>query len=49
MTFEASSAMGGSLRTTYQKLGYEIVDLPLLSPEDRVKFMIDNSPLSLIG
>jgi predicted ATPase len=49
MTFEASSAMGDSLRRIYQKLGYEIVDLPLFSPEDRVKFLMDNSPQSLIG
>jgi predicted ATPase len=49
MTFEASAAMGDSLRTVYQKLGYEIVDLPLSSPEERVQFMFDKAPQRLVG
>jgi predicted ATPase len=49
MTFEASAVMGDSLRMIYQKLGYEIVELPLSGPEDRVKFMINNCPERLVG
>jgi predicted ATPase len=30
MALEASAAMGDCLRSIYQKLGYEIVDLPLI-------------------
>ncbi|MEY4669590.1 MAG: hypothetical protein RL518_2289 [Pseudomonadota bacterium] len=49
MTFEASAAMGESLRGIYLKLGYEVVDLPLSTPEDRIKFLIDNLSPSMIG
>lgn len=49
MSFEASAAMGDSLRSIYLKLGYEILDLPLSSPEARVKFMVDHAPQNLIG
>ena len=48
MTFEASAAMGDNLRAIYRKLGYEIVELPLSTPEDRCQFILDNSPLSLV-
>jgi predicted ATPase len=41
MAFEASAGMGDDLRMIYSKLGYEIIDLPLLSPEQRVAFMLD--------
>ena len=43
MTFEASAPMGDSLRTVYQKLGYEVVDLPLSTPEKRVACMVEHS------
>lgn len=48
MTFEASAIMGDNLRSIYMKLGYEIIDLPLSRPEDRLQFMFDKSPLSLL-
>jgi predicted ATPase len=44
MTFEASAAMGDSLRGIYRRLGYEVVELPLSGPADRVAFMLDNLP-----
>ena len=48
MTFEASAVMGDNLRSIYQNLGYEIVELPLSKPEDRVQFMFDKSPRGLL-
>lgn len=42
MTFDASAEMGDNLRMIYSKLGYQIIDLPLLSPEQRVAFMLDH-------
>ncbi len=48
MTFEASAIMGDNLRSIYMKLGYEIIELPLSRPEDRLQFMFDKSPLSLL-
>jgi predicted ATPase len=47
MTFEASAAMGESLRAIYQKLGYQVIDLPFESPEARVAFMVDTLSLKL--
>ena len=49
MTFEASAVMGDHLRRIYKKLGYEIIDLPFSSPEDRLQFIFDKSPRSLLG
>jgi predicted ATPase len=49
MSYEASAAMGNRLRDIYQKLGYRLIDLPLSSTEERVQFLLDNSPKSLLG
>ena len=49
MTFEASALMGDDLRRVYLKLGYEIIELPFSSPEDRLQFMLDKAPLRLLS
>ena len=49
MTFKASAEMGDNLRFIYQKLGYEILDLPRSRPIERVQFIFDHSPQSLVA
>lgn len=46
MTYGAAVKMGDNIRRIYASLGYELIDLPLLSVQDRVDFVCDNLALS---
>lgn len=41
MSFAESAAMGDALRRIYVTLGYNVVDLPLVDVEERVRFMLE--------
>lgn len=40
MSFGDSERMGSNLRDIYEKLEYELVELPRATPEERVEFML---------
>jgi predicted ATPase len=40
MSFEAANQFGNDLKKIYLNLGYQVIDVPLESPEARAKFII---------
>ncbi len=48
MSFQDASKMGNHLREIYQKAGYTVVDLPLDSPEERARFVLNTLPEQLV-
>jgi predicted ATPase len=40
MSFDASEQMGSDLRAIYETLGYQIVELPRATPEERADFVL---------
>jgi len=41
MTYEAAKQFGDNVKNIYQQLGYKVIDVPLVSPLLRAKFIID--------
>jgi len=41
MTFLQAKAFGDNVRKIYEDYGYSIIDVPCVSPEERVQFVID--------
>lgn len=39
MSFEAAKAFGDDVRKIYQKYGYNLIDVPCISPEGRLEFI----------
>jgi len=40
MSYEAASRFGEALRKIYEELGYSLVDVPRVPPEERAKFIL---------
>ena len=48
MSFQDASKMGDHLREIYQKAGHTVVDLPLDSPKERARFVLNALPEQLV-
>lgn len=47
MRFEQAKQFGDAVKTIYQQLGYEILDVPMIAPPERAQFIVDH--LNLLG
>ncbi|HRD68993.1 MAG TPA: AAA family ATPase [Legionella sp.] len=42
MSFEAAKTFGDEVRAIYRDFGYSLIDIPYVSPEERVQFIINH-------